>query len=106
MPSKLDKIPLASPFLDRRTKMLPCQKERCYAMHHSEGMGIRELSRVFKVDKRMIQFICYPERMQENKRKREERGGSAQYYDTSKNTAAMREHRAHKREVKTKIHNP
>ena len=99
MPSPTDKIPLASEFLDRRVKMIACKRERCYALHHEEGMGIRALARMFGVDKRLIQFVCYPERATLNKEHRKARGGSAQYYETERNTQAMREHRQYKRKV-------
>lgn len=99
MPSPTDKIPLASEFLDRRVKMIACKRERCYALHHREGIGIRALARMFGVDKRLIGFICYPERLQACKDARAARGGSAQYYETAYNTKAKKDHRAHKRRV-------
>jgi len=99
MPALVDKITVASPFLDRRVKLLPCQRERIYQMHHLEVFGIRELSRIFKVDRRLIQFICYPERHLKNLDDRKARGGSAKYYVTEKNTTAMTKHRAHKKEI-------
>lgn len=80
MPSKHDKTPLQSHFLKRNVKLLPCQRERVYKMHHSENYGINQLSRMFKVNKRLIQFICYPERAERNKQLRNERGGSKIYY--------------------------
>lgn len=99
MPRKTDVAIIDTPFMDRRVKMLPCQRERAYQMHHFEAFGIRELSRMFKVDRRLIQFICYPERLLKNLDDRKARGGSTKYYDTAKNTKAMKEHRDHKKEV-------
>ena len=101
MPAIVDGFILDSPFIDRRTKMLPCQKERCFQMHHYEGFGIRPLARMFNVDKRLIQFICYPERKKKNLQDRFARGGSTQYYDREKNTAAMHDHREHKKKILT-----
>jgi len=102
MPALVDNITVGSPFLDRRVKLLPCQRERIYQMHHAEGFGIRELARIFKVDKRRIQFIAYPERHLKNLEDRRARGGSVRYYATSKNTEAMAKHRAHKKDILSK----
>jgi len=99
MPRKTDVMKIDTPFLDRRVKLLPCQRERVYQMHHRENVGIRHLSRIFNVNKRLIQFLCYPERLQANMEARKNRGGSAKYYSTSKNTKAKREHREYKKEV-------
>ena len=99
MPYKTDKLKLDSPFLDRRTKMLPCQKERAYAMHHTDGIPIRVIARSFNVDKRTIQFLCYPERHERNLELRDARGGSAVYYVRDDNTRSMREHRRYKHKV-------
>lgn len=95
MPFKTDKLSLNDPFLDRRTKLLPCQKEMVIYWY-KEGTSIRGLSRMFKVDRRTIDFIVHPERLVRNKELREERGGSNVYYNREKHTKAIREHRQHK----------
>lgn len=61
--------------------------------------GVREIAREYGVDKRLIQFIAYPERKAQNLKRREERGGWKKYYDKDKNTEYMRKHRVHKHEV-------
>lgn len=61
--------------------------------------GIRELAREYGVDKRLIQFIVYPERKEQNLKRRTERGGWKKYYDKDKNTEYMRKHRIHKHEL-------
>lgn len=63
---------------------------------HVEGVSIRALSRIFKVDRRLIQFVLFPEREAHNKKLRKAKGGSAQYYDKDKHAAAMRKHRKYK----------
>jgi hypothetical protein len=90
---------IASAFLDRRVKLLPCQRERIHQMYHNEGVGIRHLSRVFNVNKRLIQFICFPERQKKNLELREDRGGSSQYYDRLKHRESMADHRSYKRQI-------
>lgn len=99
MPAKADKYTLKSPFLSKRVKLLPCQKERIKRMHEIENYGIRQLARMFKVNRRLIQFICYPEREEANKAARAKRGGSKIYYKREKHTKAMKEHRNHKKTV-------
>jgi len=99
MPAKVDKLRIESHFLSKRVKLLPCQRERIFQMHHNESKGIRELSRCFKVNKRLIQFICYPERHKMNLELRKERGGTKIYYVKEKQNLAISKHRKHKSEI-------
>jgi hypothetical protein len=96
MPYRTDKMKLDSPFLDRRVKLLPCQRERCFVLHHEDGLGIRPLSRMFKVSRRLVQFICYPERQAKSLEQRADKGGSMAYYSADKHRAYMKKHRHHK----------
>ncbi len=61
--------------------------------------GVREIAREYGVDKRLIQFIVWPERKEQNLKRRAERGGWKKYYDKDKNTEYMRRHRIHKHEL-------
>lgn len=79
MPRATDSRPFNSPFLDRRCKLLPCQKEMVKYWYET-GTGINALARMFKVNKRLIQFILFPERKQKNLEDRRARGGWEQYY--------------------------
>lgn len=54
---------------------------------------------MFKVNKRLIHFILFPERKQKNIEDRKARGGWEQYYNCSENTEAIREHRNYKAKV-------
>jgi len=98
MPYSTDNKALKDPFLDRRRKLLPCQEEMI-KVYHKAGTSINQLSRDFKVNKRTIQFILYPERLEKNKQLRHERGGSSIYYIKEKHTKSVREHRNHKAKV-------
>ena len=95
MPYKTDKLSISDPFLDRRTKLIPCQKMLIPTLWES-GMSIRGIARRYKVNKRLITFIIYPERKEKNLQDREERGGWKQYYDKAYNNEKSREHRAYK----------
>ena len=63
---------------------------------HEKGTSINGIARMFKVNKRLIQFILFPERAQKNRELRQERGGSTIYYVKEKQTKAIREHRNYK----------
>ena len=68
-------------------------------MHNSENYGIKQLARMFKVNKRSIQFICYPERAERNRQLREKRGGSKKYYNREKHTEAIKSLRDYKKQI-------
>ena len=84
---------------NRRIKLTQDQRAAIFNEHHINGSGIRFLSRQYKVDKRLIQFICYPEREARNKELRARRGGWKQYYSKDANTKAHREHRRYKQSI-------
>src|SRR3990167_550193 len=95
MPYKTDKKKLADPFLNRRVRMLPCQKEMAKYWHEKE-MPIRAIARMFRVNKRTIQFLLFPERHQKNLADRKARGGSKIYYKREYHNNAMKSHRRYK----------
>ncbi len=98
MPFVTDATKLDSPFLDRRCKLLPCQKEMIH-WWYAHGVGIRALARMFHVDKRLIQFELFPERKKKNIEDRRDRGGSAVYYNKERSTKAIRDHRRYKYDI-------
>lgn len=99
MPSITDNKALGSQFLDKRTKLLDCQKQRVKAMYEQNGISIRGLARIFHVDRRTIDFILYPEKHEQNLKTRAANGGSTKYYVRNTHTAAMKRHRQHKKEA-------
>jgi len=101
MPRKTDVIPIQDKFLDRRVKMLPCQRERAKQMYENESATINGLARLFKVNKRSIQFLLFPERQKKNLEDREARGGWKQYYVKEEHAKAIKEHRQYKKEILT-----
>lgn len=92
----MDKIPLADKMLDRRIKLLPCQKEMV-KYWHERGTSIHGLSRMFHVNKRLIQFILFPERQKRNIELRRERGGYKN--DPAAHLEASRSIRKYKQEL-------
>src|SRR5690606_24093769 len=83
--------------LDRRVKLTAQDRENLIKL--KEKVSQRESARIFNVDRRTVQFIWYPEKLAENKARRAERGGSAQYYDREAHNKAMRDHRNYKKEL-------
>jgi hypothetical protein len=98
MPSKTDLLALNDPFLKRSSKLLPCQKEMVLYWY-DKGISITRIAKDFKVSKRLIQFILFPERHKHNLELRKERGGSTIYYEKEKHTKAISKHRKYKREI-------
>lgn len=98
MPSKTDLLPLNDPFFKKSVKLLPCQKEMV-KYWFDKGASITQIAKDFKVSKRLIQFIIYPERHKKNLENRLQRGGSIIYYVKEKHTKAIREHRQYKKQI-------
>jgi hypothetical protein len=98
MPRKTDAMPIDTPFMDRRVKMLPCQKEQVPVLH-SRGASIHSIARMYRVNKRLIQFILFPDRQKLNLQHRRDRGGSQIYYNRIEHNAAIKEHRDYKKEI-------
>ena len=99
MPYKTEKMKLDSPFLDRRCKLLPCQKEMMI-WWWKEGLSQRALARMFNVSRRLVQFTCMPEKLEQCMERRAERGGWKQYYKGGEEWAkTMQDHRKYKHKL-------
>lgn len=99
MPRKTDTTAINCPFLDRRTKLLPCQKEMI-KYYHDQGATIRGLARQFNVDKRLIQFVIYPERRIKNVADRKSRIGSTlKEYGNKYFADSIKAHRDYKKSI-------
>lgn len=94
----IDKKAIQDPFLDRRVKLLPCQKEMIIVCREN-GMSLRALAKRFNVSTRLIQFTLHPERKERDMEVRKARGGSSIYYHKDYHRLKMREYRAHKAEL-------
>lgn len=96
MPNKnIESLRIKDPFLDKRIKLLPCQK---YMVNwwFIQGESIGGISKRFKVSKRLVQFILFPERYEDNLKCREIRGGWEQYYNKKQHSEAVKKHRGYK----------
>ena len=66
-------------------------------MRHKEGESIRSMSRMFGIDRRTIDFFLFPEKLEQNKQRRIERGGSKIYYNKERHSQTIKEHRQYKK---------
>lgn len=98
MPYKTEKLALNSPFFDRRVKMLPCQRENVIHLYN-RGASITGLGKMYKVNKRLIQFIIFPERAKRNVELKKERGGWKIYHNKKKYNTSMNIHRKYKHSI-------
>lgn len=96
MPYTTEKQALKDPFLDRRRKLLPCQREMVEYWYKVQGASITSIAKMFKVNKRLIQFILFPERHKKNISDRQDRGGWQQYYNKEDHAESMKDHRRYK----------
>lgn len=98
MPYKSEKIKIAGSKYDRRIKLTREQKEEI--QHNVLGLSQRALARQYGVSRRTIQFILDPNKLEENIKRRKERGGSKRYYNPSEWADTMKEHRRYKQNLK------
>jgi len=80
---------------DRRRKLSDKDKDQIRE-DHKGGESIRSISRRYKVDRRTIDFLLFPEKLEENVKRLKERGGWALYYDKTKHAESMKNHRRYK----------
>ena len=94
MPYKSEKIKIAGTKYDRRRKLTDEQKDQIIALRGT--ISQRKCAEMFKVSKRTIVFLWYPEKQQANKQRRLERGGWRQYYKKEKHRETMKNTRRYK----------
>ena len=91
--------------LDRRRKILSSEHIIIIARHKA-GEAIRAIARAYKVDKRTIHFIIFPERLEINKQNHKKRQESKKQYAKVRGkrwAEIVREHRHYKQLNKNKL---
>ena len=83
--------------VDKRMKLTP--EQRAEIRENKDGLSLNALASLFGVSKRSVHFIRRPDAHRENLLRRQERGGSARYYDHEKHALRMAEHREHKKQL-------
>ena len=94
MPYKSEKIRIAGTQYDRRIKLTPDQKEYIKWLREKQLISYSKLAKIFGVSKRLIQFICCPDKYLKNKESLKQR--KAEW------AATIREHRRYKEQLKKK----
>lgn len=96
MPYKFqtDKVPLPRN-KDRRIKLNGDQRREI----RESTLSQRKLAALYGVSRRLIQFVRDPQRLLDNRARREERGGWAHYYNKDKHRGSMKSHRRYKQGV-------
>ena len=92
----VDTINLPKGF-DRRVKLTDSERKEIRSLH-KEGNTIRSIARLFekKCSRRLIQYILYPERLEEIYKRQKENKNWLKYYDKDKRREYMRGHREYK----------
>lgn len=83
---------------DRRRKLTEEQKEEIKALK-DKGLSKKEVAAQYDCDRRTIDFIWNPEKLQRNIQLRQKNGGSSAYYNKEKHRQYMQKYRNHKREI-------
>jgi hypothetical protein len=81
---------------DGRRKILTSEHEEVRAKYKSLK-SLREVARIYGVDKRTIQFIVYPERLKRLQEWNKKIKHHKKYYNTDKRREYMRKYRARKK---------
>lgn len=91
---------LSDIIFDGRSKILPCQRERMIIMR-SAGVSYGILSKMFRISKSEIYYICNPDKCKDKRKYTNFRKQKVRYYTKEKireNTASSR---ANKKKIKS-----
>ena len=109
MPYKSEKIKIQQTEYDRRIKLTEHQKEEIKKKWATGLATKRGLARDYGVCPRTIDFLLNPDKLEENKKRRAERGGTKIYYNRENHRKSMSKTRKYKQELyienKIKIEN-
>lgn len=101
MPYKSEKICIAGTQFDRRIKLTPDQKEYIKWLREEEKISYSKLAKMFGVSKRLVQFICCPDKAQRAKEQLQQKKSEGRYKPTKSEWAdTMKEHRRYKETLK------
>lgn len=98
MPFKSEKFKVGKSF-DRRRKLTDRQRSEIVYLYEQGAISQRKLAKKYKVSRRLIQFVVDPEKLEQNKKRRAERGGWKVYYDRVKQNESTRLYRQYKNEL-------
>lgn len=100
MPYKSERISIAGTIYDRRRKLSDIQKDQIREIREKDGLSYAKLAAMFNVSKRLISFVCYPEKEAAANEQYRIRRSDGRYKRTSEERAAIqRDHRKHKEKL-------
>lgn len=100
MPYKSENIKIEGTSYDRRRKLSEDTKEYIRWLREEEQISYRKLAGMFKVSKRLIIFVCNPDKEQKAKEQFKERRKEGRYKVSKEEwKETMREHRHYKQEL-------
>jgi hypothetical protein len=99
MPRKSDSIPINNAKLDKRVKLTDESRQQIKEEYETGDISIHSLSKKYKVSRRTIQFILFPDRLDKAKEQFAERRKDGRYYDKDKHREYTKQHRDHKKEL-------
>lgn len=100
MPYKSEKCKIQGTEFDRHRKLSEGQKELIKWIREEEQVSYNKLAKQFGVSKRLIIFICNPDKEQKAKTQFKERRKDGRYNVSKEERAEiMREHRHYKQEL-------
>lgn len=99
MPYTTDKMKLPRVF-DRRVKLTSADKKMITKLHR-QGMSQRKIASRIGISRRMVIFICYPERLARAKKLYRLRRLDGRYYNREKHRIAIRNTRRYKHFILT-----
>lgn len=100
MPYKSSRIKIEGTQYDRRRRLSEEQKAAIRRLRETERLSYNQIAKQFGVSKRLIIFICCPDKEQIAKEQFKERRKDGRYAPTrEERNEIMREHRHYKQEL-------
>lgn len=100
MPYKSAKIKIEGTLFDRRRRLLEDTKEYVRWLRGEEKLSYQKLADMFKVSKRLIIFICNPDKENRAKEQFKQRRKDGRYMvSKEERNAIMREHNHYKHKL-------
>lgn len=100
MPYKSERIKIAGTQFDRRIKLTDEQKDLIRWLREEEQISYNKLAVQFNVSKRLVMFICNPEKYEKSKEQFKQRTREGRYKPNKKEWAeTIREYRKYKQEL-------
>lgn len=106
MPAIVDQLSISkngNPSLDRRRKLTDEQRQNIrneyFNTAESDRPTMTSLAQKYGVDRRLIQFILFPEREKRHKQRASKRWKEGRYYDRERSRKNMQNYRDYKRRL-------